>query len=164
VADISKHAIFKITPAGVASTFVDNTHLSAAPTGLAFDSSGNLYVSSQTANRILKVTPSGVVSTFVDSNSGLDVPLGLAFDSSGNLYVANSGDNRVVKVSSPVVTTGTTQVTIQSSVASRPMQIGGSNNAAVTGINLTSAELATIVTASSGAITIGDSSQTGDIT
>ena len=61
-------------------------------------------------------------------------------------------------------TTATTQVTIQSSVESRPMQIGGNNNAAVAGVNLTSAELARIVTTSTGTITIGDSSQTGNIT
>ncbi len=44
------------------------------------------------------------------------------------------------------------------------MSIGGANNAAVAGINLTSAELARIFTASSGTITIGDSNQTGNIT
>ena len=44
------------------------------------------------------------------------------------------------------------------------MQIGGTNNAAVAGINLTSAELGQIVTTATGTITIGDSNQTGDIT
>ena len=44
------------------------------------------------------------------------------------------------------------------------MEIGGSNNAAVAGINLTSAELARIFTTSSGTITIGDTNQTGNIT
>ncbi len=55
-------------------------------------------------------------------------------------------------------------VVIQSSVESRPMQIGGANNAAVAGINLTSAELARIITTSTGTVTIGDSNQTGNIT
>ena len=58
----------------------------------------------------------------------------------------------------------TTSVTIQSSVESRPLSIGGANNAAVAGINLTSAELARLVTTSTGTVTIGDSGQTGDIT
>ena len=58
----------------------------------------------------------------------------------------------------------TTSVTIESSVESRPMEIGGTNNAAVAGINLTSAELTRIVTSSSGSITFGDTNQTGNIT
>jgi sugar lactone lactonase YvrE len=57
------------------------------PYALAFDASGNLYVSNQSANTILKVTGSGSVSTFV--SSGLSGPSGIAFDASGNLYVAN---------------------------------------------------------------------------
>ena len=52
---------------------------------------------------------------------------------------------------------------IRSSVESRPMQIGGSNNAGVAGINLTSAELSQIFT-TSGTLTIGDPAQTGNIT
>jgi autotransporter-associated beta strand protein len=58
----------------------------------------------------------------------------------------------------------TNSVTIQSSVKSRPMQIGGSNNSAVNGINMISSKLARIVTSNTGTITIGDSSQTGNIT
>ena len=54
-------------------------------------------------------------------------------------------------------------MTIQSSVESQPMSIGGANNA-VAGINLTDAELARILTAPTGAITIGDANQTGNIT
>ena len=44
------------------------------------------------------------------------------------------------------------------------MQIGGTNNAAVAGINLTSAELAQIQTAAGGTVTIGDAGQTGNTT
>ena len=44
------------------------------------------------------------------------------------------------------------------------MLIGGSNNNPVAGINLTSAELARIVTSSGGMVTIGDPNQTGNIT
>ena len=43
------------------------------------------------------------------------------------------------------------------------MSLGGTNNA-VAGINLTDAELAQIQTTATGTVTIGDSSQTGNIT
>jgi hypothetical protein len=60
------------------------------PTGLVFDNSGNLYVSSDdpAAYAILKYTPGGSVSVF--ANTGLNGPHALVFDNAGNLYVANS--------------------------------------------------------------------------
>ena len=70
--------------------------------------------------------------------------------------------NTIIKVIAAIP--ATTQVTIQSSLPSRPMSLGGSNDDAVDGINLTSAELAQIVTTPTGTVTIGDPTQTGDIT
>ena len=60
--------------------------------GLAFDSSGNLFISIETftdpgANSIVYFTQTGVGSTFA---TGLTFPRGLAFDSSGNLFVAEA--------------------------------------------------------------------------
>lgn len=93
----SNDKIVKITPAGVATTFAAfNAHVS--PTGLAFDTAGNLYVSGQADNSIRKITPSGTISTFTISNL-LSRPFGMAFDAVGDLYVANHGNNTVVKVS-----------------------------------------------------------------
>jgi DNA-binding beta-propeller fold protein YncE len=62
------------------------------PVGLAFDSSGNLFVSTECfcdsgSDTILKFTPTGVESTFA---TGLTFPRGLAFDGSGNLFVAEA--------------------------------------------------------------------------
>ena len=147
-----------MTPGGTVSTFVSSGL--SEPFGLAFDASGNLYVANYGNSTISKVTPGGTVSTFV--SSGLSGPIGLAFDASGNLYVTNWNSGTISKVAAALP--ATTQVTIQSSLPSRPMSLGGSNNAAVDGINLTSAELARIVTAPTGTVTIGDSTQTGDIT
>src|SRR5260370_32157440 len=59
------------------------------PIGLAFDSSGNLFVSTEgnsPNDSILEFTPAGVETTFA---TGLtNNPRGLAFDSAGNLFVA----------------------------------------------------------------------------
>jgi len=67
------------------------------PTGLAFDSLGNLYISSDDRPnyKILKVAPDGTVTTF--ASTGLGFPHGLVFDTAGNLFVANSGLNIIRK-------------------------------------------------------------------
>ena len=72
--------------------------------------------------------------------------------------------NTIDKITMMTIPVTTDQVIIGSSVPSRPMSLGGTNNAPVAGINLTNAELACIVTTSTGSITVGDSNQTGNIT
>ncbi len=91
------------------------------PEGMAFDSSGNLWVSDYTASRVTEFktpfstnenasmvigapdlkTPSngGSGST---SASNLQGPIGITFDSSGNLWVADSTDNRVLEFKAPL--------------------------------------------------------------
>ena len=82
------------------------------PTGVALDSSGNLYVADQSNNRVLfylagNTTPARVYGQFGSytsniqnigglSANGLDAPRGVALDSSGNLYVADLVNNRVL--------------------------------------------------------------------
>lgn len=61
----------------------------AAPSGLALDGAGNLYVANYGDNTIMKYTPGGVPSVF--ATTGLDHPQAMAFDQAGNLYVANTG-------------------------------------------------------------------------
>jgi len=67
------------------------------PGGLAFDSSGNLYVANESSGTILKYDSSGTGTIFA---SGLNSPEGLAFDNNGNLYVANVGDSTIEKFNS----------------------------------------------------------------
>ena len=64
--------------------------------GLAFDSSGYLYVANGNNNTIEKFDSSGTdLGVFADS--GLNVPAGLAFDGSGNLFVLNVGDVTIMR-------------------------------------------------------------------
>ena len=67
------------------------------PTGLAFDSAGNLYVASDdpAGYTIQKFTPDGTVSIFADS--GLSLPSAIVFDEAGNLFVANPRNNTIEK-------------------------------------------------------------------
>jgi sugar lactone lactonase YvrE len=154
VANFGNGQISKFGPAGNLLNPAFASGLSR-PYGLAFDAQGNLYVANVGNNTVSKVTPQGAVSTVIAS--GLVGPVGLAFDSVGNLYIAGSGNNVLMRYS--VVGT----VTVGSSVESRPMSLGGADNA-VAGVNLTDAELARIVTGPLGSVVFGDAGQTGDIT
>ncbi len=128
---------------------------------MIFDSQGNLYASFFYGGAIYKYAPGGTTPTQILLGTLVE-PLSMAFDSSGDLYVSNFGSNTVSKffLNTPLATS----VTIRSSLPSQPMSIGGTNDSAVAGINLTSAELATIVTAPTGTITFGDTAQAGNIT
>ena len=55
-------------------------------TGLAFDPSGLLYVSSRYDGMVYQVTPNGNMSVFVE---GMGVATGIAFDREQNLYVGD---------------------------------------------------------------------------
>jgi DNA-binding beta-propeller fold protein YncE len=58
-----------------------------APQAMAFDASGDLYVSNPGNDTVMAYAPGG--STLMRTISkDLDGPQGIAFDSSGNLYVA----------------------------------------------------------------------------
>jgi len=94
------YAIDEITPTGGVSIFAEADSTTAGPQGvsfsglsnpqgLAFDSSGNLYVADSNNNAIEEFNSSGTMeSTFANVGANTS-PHGLAFDSSGDLYVTN---------------------------------------------------------------------------
>jgi len=55
-------------------------------TGLAFDKSGTLYISSRHDGTVYQVTPGGSASVYVE---GMGIATGLAFDAEENLYVGD---------------------------------------------------------------------------
>ena len=151
------NTISKVSTTGVVSPFASGFNF---PAGLAFDSAGNLFVTNAGNNTISEVTPAGAASSFI---SGLGAqPVGIAADALGNVYIANQSSNTISKLTPSI--RATISVTILSSVPSRPIKVGGTDNAAVSGINLIANEMARVFTAANGSITIGDSTQTGNIT
>jgi sugar lactone lactonase YvrE len=90
--------IAKIDSSGNKSTFASGLN---NPTGLAFDSWGNLWAAEGATGHndgtIVKFDRTGHKSTFA---SGLNSPQGLAFDSGGNLYASSYGDGAIYKFDS----------------------------------------------------------------
>jgi sugar lactone lactonase YvrE len=130
VADTSNDAIRKVTADGVVTTVVgmagspgsNDGQTSVArlnsPSGLAVDSSGNLFVADTGNCTIRQITPGGVVTTLAGvagSSGNADGTgnvarfaglYGMAMDPSGNLFVTDGGNHAVRKVTpSGVVTT-----------------------------------------------------------
>ena len=124
VADFNHHAVRKITPAGVVTTLAgfagdgevgdrDGTGIDARlffPTGIALDSTGNIYVTEQLGYTIRKITPAGVVSTLagtfgvrgsadgIGNGASFYYPCGIAVDSAGNVYVSEILNQTIRKI------------------------------------------------------------------
>lgn len=88
------------------------------PSGIAFDSEGNLYIADRSNDRIRRVDRKGIIQTFAGNGEDgyrgdaglateaqLSKPFGLAFDTKNNLYIADRGNNRVRKVSAKGIIT-----------------------------------------------------------
>ncbi|OGB24210.1 MAG: hypothetical protein A3I66_19215 [Burkholderiales bacterium RIFCSPLOWO2_02_FULL_57_36] len=90
VADNWNNAVRKITPSGEVSTFAgssgsyDSTAYLAAPTNMAIDGIGNVYVGNPASIR--KISPTGVVSLHLQIGH---TSFGLAGDADGNLYTGD---------------------------------------------------------------------------
>ena len=120
VADQANNVIRRIEAAtGAVSTLAGNVLVSGtlngtgtaarfgAPSGVACDASGNVYVADQGNHRIRRiVAATGVVSTLAGSTQGFadgtgsaaqfNTPTGVASDASGNVYVADQ-TNHVIR-------------------------------------------------------------------
>jgi len=124
IADCENQRIRKVNTSGIISTVAGNgirgysgdggVATSASfdyPRGVAFDTSGNMYIADSSNNRIRKVDTFGNIQTVAGNGrygySGDDgtatmaelrSPFSLAFDNKGNMYIADSGNSCIRKV------------------------------------------------------------------
>ncbi|MEH3086034.1 MAG: NHL repeat-containing protein [Xylophilus ampelinus] len=117
VADYDNSRIRRISTAGLVTTIagtgasnsLDGPVATAefrTPTGIAVDSSGNIFVSDRFGHRIRKIGTDGMVTTvagnssagYVDGNGAatrLNQPVGLAIDAADNLFIADAQNSRI---------------------------------------------------------------------
>ncbi len=123
VADGNNHAIRRVTPAGVVTTFAgattavtgttDATGTAArfnGPAALAVDAAGNFYVAEFGNHAIRKISSGAVVTTVAGlkgtagsvngngTNARFNTPEGVAVDATGNVYVADFGNHAIRKI------------------------------------------------------------------
>ena len=124
IADSQNCRIRKVNTSGIISTLAGNGNAGyfgdggpateawlAAPSGVAVDASGNLYIADGGNNRIRKVNANGIITTVAGNgdttyagdggpatNASLIEPASVAFDVSGNLYIGDTGNNRIREV------------------------------------------------------------------
>jgi uncharacterized protein (TIGR03437 family) len=80
------------------------------PSGVAVDSSGNIYIA-DTGNHVIREVSNGIISTIAGNNTGgytgdggaaidaeINSPASVAVDSSGNVYIADSGNNVIREI------------------------------------------------------------------
>jgi len=73
-----------------------------APSGIALDSKGDVWVSDTDQNRVVEFTSTGTIIGSIKPSGAdaLDGPTAIALDAAGNVYVADTGDNRVIEFTS----------------------------------------------------------------
>ncbi len=108
IAEPEQARVWKVSPSGIITTFAgtgeqgyngDKIPATSAklwfPTGVATDSSGDVYIADEVNFILRKVTPDGIISNFL---SNLDDPQAVVVDPAGNLYIAETETSIVQKV------------------------------------------------------------------
>ena len=76
-----------------AEIYVYTSSTNTGPTGIAFDPSGNVYISDFYSDTWVKYSPTGTLLLTV--SDGVGQPEGIALDASKNVYVSNSSLNNI---------------------------------------------------------------------
>ena len=125
IVDEYNHLIRKVSTSGIITTVAGNVNAAGFsgdggpaagaklyyPTGIAVDSTGNLYITDSGNNRIRKVNTSGTITTVAgNGNAGysgdgglataamLNAPIDVKVDNAGNLFFTDYSNQRIRKI------------------------------------------------------------------
>jgi sugar lactone lactonase YvrE len=129
IADSGNNCVRKVDTNGIITTVAGNGNIGysgdggaatsaqlASPTGVAVDSTGNLYIADFYNSLVRKVDTNGTITTFAGlvtngspqygysgdggaaTNAELDAPSSLVLDAAGNVLIADSANNSIRKV------------------------------------------------------------------
>ena len=124
--DMSSHVSTEVAQTAIASSMANNTVANsfnstntatvignasvqlvsngfAAPSGIAFDHLGNLYIANFLSSTIDRIAPDGTKSQF-STGMNLKGPIGLIADDDNNIYVANYLAGTVTKINAAGIT------------------------------------------------------------
>lgn len=90
VADSSDNVVYQFTPSGTRTVFAAGLN---APSDIAIDANGNVFVANTGAGEVVKLSPDGSSSSVFAS--ALGSPEALTFAPNGDLFVAEASSNRV---------------------------------------------------------------------
>jgi sugar lactone lactonase YvrE len=131
IADMQNNRVRKLSPSGIITTVAGDSIQGfngdggpgtsaelSAPSDIAVDASGNIYISDQANNRIRKLNSSGIISTIAGTgaagfngdtiaavNAELNAPAALVFDTAGDLFIADSQNQRIRKINAAGIIT-----------------------------------------------------------
>ena len=153
IADTANHRIREVMPTGAIGTVAGNgvagdsgdggaatAAALDAPSGVAVDGNGNIFIADTGNHAIRLVTPDGAIHTIAgqgkagfagdggDSTSALlDAPAGMVLDGAGDLYFADTGNNRVRRLvpAADTVVVGPAPVTTQLALVNAASQSQG---------------------------------------
>ena len=80
----------------MAVTFTGNM---SAPSALAADASGNIWIANKTSNTVTELSQNGTLLSGAGYVNHLNAPTAVAFDSLNNLWITNSGNNTLSVIS-----------------------------------------------------------------
>ena len=128
---VCAQGILTVTPGGILTTAAGNGAVGysgdgsaalaatiARPSGVAYDSTGDLFLADANNHVVREVSAAGVITTIAGTGTAgfggdggpatsayLDTPTGVAVDASGTIYIADSHNHRVREVSGGTITT-----------------------------------------------------------
>jgi hypothetical protein len=131
VSDSGHNIVYIVTPSGAISPYAGTgkcgfsgdggkgTHAQVCgPTGLALDSSQDLFIADTGNSRVREVTENGNITTIAGNGkfgysgdgasatkAALNVPTGVGVSSTGDVFISDTFNNRIRKVSGGIITT-----------------------------------------------------------